>query len=62
MDDNLIGKFILVKDLEFSDFFKNKENKIIKFDSEFDAATACAINELDDYFILEVKKKHKEFV
>ena len=59
-NSELVGKFIIVKDLQFSDFMKDNEGKIKIYDSFEDANVTCGIYEFDDVLILEVKYNYKE--
>lgn len=59
-NSELVGKFIIVKDLQFSDFMKDNEGKIKIYDSFEDANITCGMYEFDDVLILEVKHNYKE--
>lgn len=56
----LVGKFIIVKDLEFSDFMKDSEGKIKTYNSFDEAASTCGIYEFPDVLILQVVHNHIE--
>ena len=54
------GKYIIVKDLNFSDYMKDEDNKISIYNSFEDAADVCGIYELEDVLILKVMYNHVE--
>lgn len=55
-----VGKFFIIKDLEFSDFFKDEEGKIRIFDTETEALETCGIYEFDDALVCQVTFNHIE--
>lgn len=55
-----VGKYIIVKDLEFSDFMKDENGKIIIYDNLNEACNTCGINELEDVLVLKVEFNHRE--
>ena len=55
-----VGKFVIVKDLNFSDFMKDEEGKIIVYDTFEQAAVTCGMYEFPDALVLEVKYNHVE--
>lgn len=51
----IVGKYVIVKDLVFSDFMKDEDGKINLYDS-FDAASlVCGMYEFEDVLIMEIK-------
>jgi len=59
-NEKAIGKFIIVKDLEFSDYFKDENNKIKTFDTEDSAYNTCGMYEFEDVLVLKVVGRHQE--
>lgn len=55
-----VGKFIIVKDLNFSDFMKDENGKIKTYKSHEEASEVCGMYEFEDVLILEVKTNYKE--
>lgn len=55
-----VGKYIIVKDLEFSDFMKDENGKIIIYDNLNDVFNLCGINEFEDVLVLKVEFNHRE--
>ena len=52
------GKYIIVKDLLFSDYFKTEEGNISVFDTYIEALDVCGIYELENVLILKVCKNY----
>ena len=42
-NEKAVGKYIIIKDLEFSDFMKNDEGKIKLYDTIGEAAETCGM-------------------
>jgi hypothetical protein len=59
-NNNATGKFIIIKDLNFSDYFKDEDNKIKIFDSEDEAFNTCGMYEFEDVLVLKVIGRHQE--
>ena len=55
-----IGKYIIVKDLKFSDFHKNIKGKIKVYDTEREALLTCGMYEFEDVLVLQVMHNHVE--
>jgi hypothetical protein len=62
MIDNkdLVGKFFIISDLQFTDYFKDEKGDIMVFNTEEEAYQKAWIHELDDALICEVKENYKE--
>jgi len=56
---NIIGKFFIIKDLEFSDFMKNDKGEMVLYNSANEAANVCGMYEFDA-IVCEIKYVHKE--
>ena len=50
-----VGKFIIVKDLKFSDFMKNEKGEISVYDSYDQAMLVCGMYEFEDVLVMEIK-------
>ena len=59
-NSKVVGKFIIVNDLMFSDFMKDENGKICVYDTYDEACNTCGIYEFDDALVLEVKYNHIE--
>lgn len=55
-----IGKFIIVKDLKFTDSVKEKSGQIMLFDSYQQAIDFCEKQEFEDVLILKVEGNYVE--
>jgi len=59
-NDKVVGKHIIIKDLEFSDFMKDDKGKIKLYDSLDDARETCGIYEFSDVLICKIEFNHIE--
>lgn len=59
-NSELIGKYVIVKDILFSDYHKDSEGKIKIFDTLDDAGDVCGIYEFEDVLIMKVEFNHVE--
>ena len=57
---DLVGKHIIIKDLNFSDFMKDDDGNIITYDSFKQAAELCGMYELPNVLILKIEYNHIE--
>jgi len=55
-----VGKFIIIKDLEFSDFMKDKDGKINVYDTLHEASLTCGMYEFPDVLICKIVYNHIE--
>lgn len=53
-NEHLVGKFVIVKDLQFSDFMKNEKDEIMIFDTEDEALSLCGMYEFENVLVLKV--------
>ena len=51
----IVGKFVIVKDLQFSDFMKNEKGEINVYDTYDQATLVCGMYEFDDVLVMEIK-------
>lgn len=54
------GKYIIVKDLEFSDFMKDENGNIKTYDSLREACSVCGMYEFPNVLVLKVEYNHIE--
>jgi|JFJP01.1.fsa_nt_gi hypothetical protein len=59
-NSDVVGKFIIIKDLEFSDFMKDENGKIKTFDSLEEACDTCGIYEFPNVLVCKVEFNHIE--
>jgi hypothetical protein len=59
-NSELVGKFIIVKDLQFSDFMKDEKGEIEVYDTLEQAAVTCGMYEFPDVLIMQVVFNHVE--
>jgi len=57
---DVVGKFIIIKDLEFSDFMKDKDDKINIYDTLEEASLTCGMYEFPDVLICKIEYNHIE--
>lgn len=51
----VVGKFVIVKDLQFSDFMKNEKGEINVYDTYDQAMLVCGMYEFEDVLVMEIK-------
>jgi hypothetical protein len=56
----MIDKHIIIKDLNFSDFMKDKDGKIILYDTLEEAADVCGIYEFPNALVCKIEYNHIE--
>jgi hypothetical protein len=61
-NSNVIGKYVIVKDLNFSDYMTDSNNEICKYDTIEEALDVCGIYEFENVLILKVVFNHIENV
>lgn len=59
-NEEAVGKFIIVRDVMFSDYMKDIEGNINIYDTYEDAMVTCGMYEFDDVLVLEIKRNYKE--
>lgn len=57
---NVVGKFIIVNDLSFTDFMKDENCDISLYDTEEEACNTCGMYEFENVLVLEIKHNHVE--
>lgn len=57
---DLVGKFLIIKDIKFSDYMKDKDGKIKVYDSFKEAMEICGMYEFEDALVIEVKYNYME--
>ena len=55
-----VGKYIIIKDLKFSDYMKDKNENIIVYDTEEEAAETCGMYEFENVLICKITFNHIE--
>ena len=55
-----VGKYVIVKDLNFSDFMKDDKGKINVYETLEEACEVCGMYEFDDVLVLKVEFNHIE--
>ena len=59
-NSKVVGKYVIVKDLNFSDFMKDKQGNIKIYNTLNDACVACGMYEFENVLILKVEFNHVE--
>jgi hypothetical protein len=54
----MIGKFVII-DIRNMDFMKDKEDKVVLYDTEEEARIVCGIYEFQNVWIAELKYNYK---
>lgn len=57
-NSDIVGKFIIVNDLTFTDFMKDEDDNLIVYDTMDEALETCGMYEFEDAIVLEVKYNH----
>ena len=57
-----VGKFIIVKDFQFSDFMKNEKGEINVYDTYNQAMLVCGMYEFEDVLVMEIKYNYVESI
>lgn len=52
-NEEVVGKFIIVNDLTFTDFMKDENNDIVTYDTFGKACTICAMYEFENALVLK---------
>jgi len=60
MNSNKVDKFIIIKDLKFSDFMKDENGNIKTYDSYNEALETCGIYEFEDVLICKIVYNYKD--
>lgn len=55
-----VGKYVIVRDLSFGEYMKDKEGNIKIYDSMDEAASVCGMYEFPDALVLKVEYNHVE--
>jgi len=55
-----VGKFIIIKDLKFSDFMKDDEGNIKTYENIDSACNTCGIYEFEDVLVCQIVYNHVE--
>jgi len=59
-NSDVVGKYIIIKDLLFSDFMKDSKGKIKTFDSLDEACETCGMYEFPDVLVCKIEFNHVE--
>lgn len=59
-NEKAVGKFIIIKDLEFTDFMKGEDGKIMTFDTLDDACVTCGMYEFPNVLVCKIEFNHIE--
>jgi hypothetical protein len=57
---DLVGKFLIIKDIKFSDYMKDKDGKIKVYDSFEEAMEICGMYEFQYALVIEIKYNYME--
>jgi len=59
-NEDAVGKYIIIKDLQFSDFMKVESGKIQTYNSLEEACDACGMYEFPNVLVCKVEFNHIE--
>jgi hypothetical protein len=57
---DVVGKYIIIKDLQFTDFMKDLNGKIKTFDGLDEACETCGMYEFPDVLVCKIEFNHVE--
>jgi len=57
---DVVGKYIIVKDLNFSDFMKDESGKINVYDTLDEACLTCGMYEFENVLVMKIEHNHIE--
>ena len=57
-NSDVVGKYIIIKDLNFNNYMKDEYGKIRIYDTLEDASNICGIYEFDDVLIVKIEYNH----
>jgi hypothetical protein len=57
---DVVGKYIIIKDLDFSDFMKDEKGKIKTYNSFDEACETCGMYEFPDVLVCKIEFNHIE--
>lgn len=57
-----VGKYIIVKDLNFTDYMKDENGKIKLYDTLNDARIECGMYEFENVLIMKIEINYVEIV
>ena len=60
VNEEVTGKFVIVKDLNFSDYMKDETGQIKTYDSYQEIGEVCGIYEFEDVLIMKIVENYKE--
>jgi len=59
-NSELVGKYVIVKDLDFSDYMKDENGKINVYDTLDYACATCGMYEFEDVIVMKIEYNHIE--
>jgi hypothetical protein len=59
-NNEVVDKYIIVKDLNFSDYMKDESGNILLYDTYEQACIECGMYEFEDVLILKIVKNYIE--
>ena len=59
-NEKAVGKHIIIKDLQFSDFMKGDDGKIKLYDTAEEAAETCGMYEFENVLVCKIIFNHIE--
>jgi len=57
---DVVGKYIIITDILFTDFMKDKNGKINLYDTLDDACVTCGMYEFPDVLVCKIEFNHVE--
>ena len=57
---DVTGKYVIVKDLKFSDYMKDDDGKICIFETLVNACDTCGMYEFPDVLVMKIEFNHVE--
>ncbi len=59
-NSEVVGKYIIIKDLQFSDYMKDEHGKICVYNNIDEAEIECGMYEFEDVLIVKILENYKE--
>lgn len=60
LNKDIVGKYVILKDIACTDFMKDKEGNINLYDTIEQAAITCGMYEFEDVIIVKVVRNFQE--
>jgi len=59
-NSKVVGKYVIVQDLNFKDFMKDEQGDIITYDTIEEACLTCGMYEFENVLVMKIEFNHIE--